>query len=359
MAEWHFDEGSGNIAKDTSGNGNDGVIHGATWVYGKFGKALRFDGVDDYVEVPDSPGLDITDAITIEAWVKPLTLTSNTYPMWKVNTYGLGYGILIIGGASDKYQFAFHDGGSWQYVNTATSPTIGNWYHIVGTFDGLNIRIYVNGALENTASYSGGINPTTNTLVIGSGSPTVGHFNCIIDEVRIYNRALSAEEIKAHYERGQTALTLTKTASPHSIKPGQTTTITITIKNTGTTEIKDIEVADTIPADLNFVGGETSKKYASLKPKDSREFQYILLPKEAGTFNLDPATATYADEKGNYYTAKSNNAKIEVIPSLITTPQITITPTSVIPTTQKTPEFTVFMALIVLLTIFLLRMKKW
>ncbi|MFQ6120505.1 MAG: BatD family protein [Methanosarcinales archaeon] len=176
-----------------------------------------------------------------------------------------------------------------------------------------------------------------------SGNPTM-FFNGIIDEVRIYNRALSAEEIKAHYEGVQTALTLTKTASPHSIKQGQTTTITLTVKNTGKTEIKDIEVADTIPAYLNYVGGETSKKYASLKPKDSREFQYVIQSKDAGTFNLDPAIATYADEKGNYYTAKSNTAKIEVIPSLITTPIPTIiqTPTltpipTLIPTSVPTP----------------------
>lgn len=115
-----------------------------------------------------------------------------------------------------------------------------------------------------------------------------------------------------------TSLSLTKSNTPHSIKQGQTTTITLTVKNTGTTEIKDIEIADTIPQDLTFIDGETSKTYSSLSPKDSRQFQYVVQLNEAGTYNLDPATATYMDEKGNYHTVKSKPASIEVIHSLIT-----------------------------------------
>ncbi|CAD7773181.1 MAG: hypothetical protein KBONHNOK_00598 [Candidatus Methanoperedenaceae archaeon GB50] len=123
-----------------------------------------------------------------------------------------------------------------------------------------------------------------------------------------------------------TSLSLGKSVSPHSIKQGQETTVTLTVENTGTTEITDIEVVDTIPSDLTFVSGETSKRYASLRPKDSREFQYTLQLNEPGTYNLDPATATYADEEGNYHTVTSETATIEVIPSLITTPTQRPTP---------------------------------
>ena len=112
------------------------------------------------------------------------------------------------------------------------------------------------------------------------------------------------------------SLSLTKSNSPHSIKQGQTTTITLTVKNTGITEINDIEISDTIPHDLTFIDGENSKTYPSLSPKDSRQFQYVVQLNEAGTYNLDPATATYADENGNYHTVKSKPAIIEVIPSI-------------------------------------------
>ncbi|RZB28849.1 MAG: hypothetical protein AEth_01725 [Candidatus Argoarchaeum ethanivorans] len=135
------------------------------------------------------------------------------------------------------------------------------------------------------------------------------------------------DAVKAlHFGEPLPPLSLTKSASPYSIKQDQTTTVTLTVKNTGTSEITDIEVSDTIPSDLTFVSGETSKRYASLRPKDLREFQYILQLNEAGTFNLDPATATYADEEGNYHTVESKTTAIEVIPSLITTPVQTPTP---------------------------------
>lgn len=69
---WHFDEGSGSIAHDSSGNGNNGTIYDATWTSGISGSALSFDGIDDYVEIPDSDSLDITGAITVEAWMNSL-----------------------------------------------------------------------------------------------------------------------------------------------------------------------------------------------------------------------------------------------------------------------------------------------
>ena len=124
------------------------------------------------------------------------------------------------------------------------------------------------------------------------------------------------------YIEKQTALALTKSAAPHSIKQGQTTTVTLTVKNTGTTELTDIEVSDTIPSDLIFISGETSKRYESLIPKDSREFQYALQSSDAGTFNLNTATATYADEDGNYHASESGTVAIEVISDTGTTPAL-------------------------------------
>ena len=70
----HFDEGSGTIAKDESGYGNDGIIHGATWTTGISGKALSFDGIDDYIDCGNDASLDIADEITIEAWMYPYGL---------------------------------------------------------------------------------------------------------------------------------------------------------------------------------------------------------------------------------------------------------------------------------------------
>ncbi|MCK4475109.1 MAG: DUF11 domain-containing protein [Methanophagales archaeon] len=113
-------------------------------------------------------------------------------------------------------------------------------------------------------------------------------------------------------------LSLTKTTSSHSIKQGHKTTVTITIENTGTTTLSDIEVVDSLPADFDFVSGEKSNKYGMLKPGESRTFQYTIQSREAGKFDLGQATATYADEEGNYHTVKSNSAMVEVMAPLVT-----------------------------------------
>ncbi len=336
VAEWHFD----GDAKDSSGNGNDGTIYGASFVEGKFGKALSFDGVDDYVEVPDSASLHIiTNAVTVEVWIKIDKLSIWKSIAEKSVHLNWAYGFFIE--EDGDLGFGIGTGGTPvgdAHVLTNVKDKLGKWLYIAGTAGNGIITIYVDGKLTKQTTYSGNINTNDIPFRIGSRDNR-DYFNGIIDEVRIYNRALSADEIKAHYEQGQTALSITKSASPRSIKQGQTTTITLSIKNTGSTELKDIEVADAVKTSLIFVSGDTSKKFSSLKPQESRDFQYVLQSKDSGTFVLDPATATYADAKGNYYTAKSSTASIEVIPSLINAiPAQTPSPIITAVPTQTQPE---------------------
>jgi len=321
VAEWHFDEGSGSVLVDSSGNGNDGVIYGATWVEGKYGYGLLFNGVDNYVEVPHSTSLDITNAITIEAWVKMNSMKDMAIVGKEYNQYGFVYGMgwLTPGGKPPrKFIGRTATGGSTNEVGYIWSPAFEQFYHLTFTYDNSFMKLYIDGVKVASLKQSGSFNSNDKSLIIGmrSGNNDL-YFNGIIDEVSIYKRALSAEEIKTRYEQGPDALALTKTATPQSIKQGQTTTITLTVKNTGTTEIKDIEIADTIPSYLTFIDGETSKRYDSLAPKDTRQFYYTLQLNDAGTFNLEPAIATYADDRGNYNTVKSKPASIEVIRSII------------------------------------------
>jgi len=333
VAEWHFDEGSGSVLVDSSGNGNDGVIHGATWVEGKYGGALSFDGRDDYVDCGNDESLDITDGdFTFEAWFKSSTDVNNYQFIlkkgnshihnenFKFVSFSISRNGLPEPSPSRLFMHISDGDGVNEYCAKSTDKIIdGEWHHGAAVVDLSNYKmcLYVDGVQNDEVSIDGfdGFSVSNNVFIGYTEGRQDMYFNGIIDEVRIYNRALTADEIKEHYEGEQTALSLTKSASPHSIKQGQTTTVTLTVKNTGTTEITDIEVSDTIPSDLIFVSGETSKTYASLRPKDSREFQYSLQLNDAGTFNLDPATATYADEEGNYHTAGSKTATITVIPS--------------------------------------------
>ncbi|MCD4842212.1 MAG: BatD family protein [Methanosarcinales archaeon] len=328
VAEWHFDEGAGSVLKDSSGNGYDGVIYGATWVEGKYGKALSFDGVDDYISlgVNNMGGVfgKGSSVFTISGWIYPSTLGSSSSNHGTRN--------VILARASnrnnDNFELGISNSGNLDlYIdenNDDITKTFGSseittksWHFFSVAFNSGSVDIYLD---ENhyIVSFAGA------SLDGASGSPlTIGatmnskiFFNGVIDEICIYNRALTAEEIKSLYQKS--SLSIVKTASPQSIKQGQTATITLTIRNTGTTEIFDIEVADNFDSD-HFVDGEASKTYTSLKPKDSREFQYVLQFDEAGIYNLDPATAMYANEDGDYYTIKSKPISIDVKSSLVPT----------------------------------------
>jgi uncharacterized repeat protein (TIGR01451 family) len=322
VSEWHFDEGAGNVLKDSSGNGNDGTIYGATWVDGKFGKALSFDGVDDFVRVADSESLK-PQQVTVEAWIylKYYPTVDAFWFVQKGNSNSLPWESYGIGARTQGYGQKFIAGlgttdNLFTWIDSTSIYDLNNWYHLAMTYDGSILKIYVNGNNENSLAINKNIWYNTNPLDFGKYDSR--YINGQIDEVKIYNRALSASEIKANYEGEQTALSITKTASPTSIKQGQTTTITLTVKNIGSTERTDIEIADVLPKDLTLIEGETKKTYASLSPQDSRQFQYSIQINEAGTFNLGQATASYADNKGNYQTIKSKPASIEVIPSLVT-----------------------------------------
>jgi len=202
VAYWSFDEGSGNIAYDASGNGNHGTIYGAKWTQGKIGGALSFDGVDDYVRVPDSDSLDITNAITIEAWVNCGSSPAGNLRsiVRKESTYALRFysdgtleGLVWIGG---RYK-------SSGIVPASIAWVPNRWVHWTFTYDGSSMKIYKNGILVmGPTAQTGAIDKTTNDLGIGGTGTGAYPFIGLIDEVRIYNRALSPEEIRFHYSRG-------------------------------------------------------------------------------------------------------------------------------------------------------------
>jgi hypothetical protein len=198
---WKFDEGSGTTAYDSSGYGNNGTVYGATWVDGKYGKALSFDGVvGKYVEVPDSASLDVTSQITVSGWFSlRSTIVSGGKGAGhslaeKWNVYGVRidnsgfYGYVSIGGDPTAGE-----------LNAPISPSTYTWYHVAYTFDGSQARVYVNGNLAASKGCTGNIDTSTLPLWIGANGGG-GQFNGTIDEVKIYSRALSAAEVWAEYQ---------------------------------------------------------------------------------------------------------------------------------------------------------------
>ncbi|MBU4492539.1 MAG: DUF11 domain-containing protein [Euryarchaeota archaeon] len=110
-------------------------------------------------------------------------------------------------------------------------------------------------------------------------------------------------------------IVLTRTISPEYTELGNTTTITLTLKNTGRAELANITVSDTIPEGFTLVSGRPEKNYDLLKPHDSRIFQYVVKPSETGTFTMEPARVSYYDKDGSIHEGKSDISKIVVIPS--------------------------------------------
>ncbi len=209
VAWYHFDEGDGITVSDSSGNGNHGTIYGATWTDGISGKALKFDGVDDYVSIADSPDLDIDTTITIEAWLKQDTIDTvdrSVIVKGSLDSSRCNYDLRILDG---KIRFLIRDALGFKAYSTTNAELIaGNWYHVVAvhTFgNALSTKIYVNG-VEKPGSwiFGDGNTPATlndDPLYIGTGNTNLlNGFNGVIDEVCIYNRALGDDEIKAHYE---------------------------------------------------------------------------------------------------------------------------------------------------------------
>jgi outer membrane protein assembly factor BamB len=187
---WKLDEGSGTTAYDSSGYNNHGIIYGASWTSGKVNSALSFDGVDDYVDCGTDPSLMPTTAITLETWFKASDV--NTYATIVSTFYYEGYFLRINPNAGIE----FAPGICYSPPGTIQP---GVWYHVVGTFDGTS-KIYVNGKLVSSQG-AGYLAYTGQSLRIGNNPTTGFWFNGIIDEVKIYNRALSAEEIWAEYTR--------------------------------------------------------------------------------------------------------------------------------------------------------------
>jgi hypothetical protein len=199
---WRFDEGNGSVAKDSSGFGNDGTVYGATWVDGKYGKALSFDGTDDYVEVSDSASLDIVVG-TWEAWVYPKaweTEQVNNYVIDKFHVWGLI--VKSTGVDAGKVDGFAVIGGKGYEALTTDKISLNAWSHLAVSYDGETVRVYINGVEKAANANPSGNLANGGTLYIGQ-YPAAGYqFNGTIDEARIYNRVLSAAEILETFEKG-------------------------------------------------------------------------------------------------------------------------------------------------------------
>jgi hypothetical protein len=192
-----FDEESGNIAKDVSPFGNDAVFQGnPQWIDGKFGKALELDGAT-WGEVADDPSLDLTDAMTIAVWalVQPggeaIQSAVEKGDGWKEGEYNLAA--------------LYNDGSILQArdlpdpcndENVGSSIQDGEWHYLAGTWDGSTLKLYIDGQLDAEMPCAGTLLTNDDPLFIGARGGTQRYLTGALDELKVYNYALSVEDIQ-------------------------------------------------------------------------------------------------------------------------------------------------------------------
>ena len=194
VAAYGFNEGTGTVLTDLSGKGNHGTINGATWTTsGKFGNALVFNGTGAQVTVANSTSLQLTTGMTLEAWVYPTTTPTGWRSVVAKNVDNF---YLEASSWPDNRPAV---GGTWASGNQNTiggaALPVNAWTHLAATFDGSMVRLYVNGAQVASQTQTTQLVPTSGSLQIGGDSFPDQFFAGRIDEVRIYNRALTTAEI--------------------------------------------------------------------------------------------------------------------------------------------------------------------
>jgi hypothetical protein len=201
VAAFGFNEGGGSSTADATGNGHTGAVSGATWTtQGRFGGALAFDGVNDWVTVSSTALLALTTGMTLEAWVFPTAHSPN----WN--------NVIIKERPSGEVYNLYSNIDTsvpTVYVVRAAAPTVpldsrgtaqlplNTWTHLAATYDGAALRLFVNGAQVGSRALTGALLTSTGVLRIGGNGIWGEFFQGRIDEIRIYNRALSPVEIQA------------------------------------------------------------------------------------------------------------------------------------------------------------------
>lgn len=281
---WRLDEGTGIRAFDSSGNGNHGTLtNGPAWqavdggqwkdrsdISFNTGSALAFCWDQRVVVIADSDSLDVTTGLTVECWL----YSTNTSA---VVNFGIIYKGRYAKTSGEYYsgvpgEYEMYVGGSLSArvalrlnnqavtVEDTTNLTANQWEYISATYDGSHLRMYRNGTLTASVAYSTPITVTTHSLYIGNYWAGQFPFAGIMDDIRLYNRALSPAEIQAHYERRKFAgegVTISvsygaEENNPGTIYPEYLLRRPITIHNSGTTTLTNFQVK--VPIKIATVG---------------------------------------------------------------------------------------------------------
>lgn len=194
-AHWKLDETDGDIAYDSAGD-NDATVHGAVWTEGMIDGALQFDGFNDYVDCNDSEQLG-PEQMTLTMWLKSEHMGGMRYIISraKSNSDDIDYAIKRL--LTGEVEFAVGQlSSSPVSVQSQANAALDEWSHVAVCLDGSEASVYINGQRDSSASYAERAPREDYRLVISCLQANTRFYNGLIDDVRIYSRALSAEQIE-------------------------------------------------------------------------------------------------------------------------------------------------------------------
>lgn len=190
--------GSGTTWNDISGNSAVGTLTNGPTFSGTNGGSIVFDGTNDYVDIPQTSALQITDKISLEAWIYPTKNSGTQNVICKSsNSQNTGYIYPRTDNGWASSVFYLNIGG-WKTLS-ANWPGLNAWYHTVGVYDGARMYIYINNFMWASVIQSGTISTNSNSLTLGTQPGFTEYFGGNIAVAKVYNRALSAAEIANNY----------------------------------------------------------------------------------------------------------------------------------------------------------------
>ena len=234
-----MNEGTGTTTADASGNGSNGVLqNGSTWTTGKFGTGVKFDGSNDVVYVSSPTALNtVKTGVTVSAWVYRNANQSGDVSVVSREVGKTWYEHYYLGFKDGKYQWYVNTSSGYSNMGLGATAPVGQWAHVVGTYDGSTVRFYVNGVQQYSTPHSGTFATDTTGLTIGANHNGANHaaeeaFNGNIDEVNVYAYALSAQEVTQLYQ----ATSSGAPSSPSAPASGTTPVVKYALdEGTGTT----------------------------------------------------------------------------------------------------------------------------
>jgi hypothetical protein len=201
---WSFEEGTGTVVGDSSNYGNNGTSFGTAHVVGKYGDGNQFSGSSSYVQIPDSVSLSPTSEAAIEAWIYPTSSAGQDFKRIVCKSTGVDTGEYTLWLYNSRQIIWYVNNWAHGYIISSTIP-LNEWTHVVGVYNGTltsnRLKLYINGVLNaQGATTDNQIVRTASNLFVGDRGGADRGFIGVIDEVQVYNRALSLAEIQSMFQ---------------------------------------------------------------------------------------------------------------------------------------------------------------